>query len=69
MTLRCHISFEAIISNGDKSNMYNLLKERDEVLKIQSGCILKDLGDLTIEQKDKRLYFRVKSQIKDQIRN
>lgn len=32
-------------------------------MKVQGGCIIKDLKDLTIKQEDKGLHYRVESQI------
>lgn len=56
------ISFEIITSSYDKDILYNLPKKWDEILKLSKSrtiYILKDFGDLIIEQKDKRLYYRV----------
>lgn len=55
LTLKYHISFEAIINNGNKGIICNLLKEQDEVLKVQDSYILKNLEGLTTEQDNKRL--------------
>ncbi len=57
LTLRCHISFEAITSDGDEGTLCNSLKERDKVLKVQSDCIQKALGSLTVEQEDKGSHY------------
>ncbi len=34
LMLKCHIYFQAITSSGNKNTLYNLSKERDEVLEI-----------------------------------
>ena len=34
LTFRCHISFDAIISDGDEGPLCNLSNERDKVLEV-----------------------------------
>lgn len=67
LTFEYYISFKAITSSGNKSTLYNLSKEQDKVLEVQGSHILKGFGYLIIKQKDKRLYYKAKSQrLRDQ---
>ena len=64
-----NINFEAIPSDDNESTVCTSLDEQDEVLEVQASCILKSLRSPTVEQKDKRLYCRVRGQqVQDQIR-
>lgn len=64
LTLRYHINFEIIINDGDKGTLCNLLKEWDKILEVQGNHILKGLGGLTVEQKNRRLHCGTEGLIK-----
>ena len=46
MTFRCHISFEAIISDADESILCNLLNKRDNILEVKGDYVMKGLEGL-----------------------
>ena len=62
LTLKYHISFEIITSNGNINTLCNLSKKQNKILNVQGNYVLKNLRGLTIEQKDKKLYRRIEDQ-------
>ena len=62
LILGYYISFEAITSGSDKDTLYNLLNERDKVLKVWGNCVLKNLGGPKLRTKDYIIKQKIRSE-------